>query len=241
MKAIVIFFLLSVLVLNISKAQETITFKAEDGLLVTADLIEYDENYPYILFFHQAGSSRGEYKETARKFVKLGYNCLVVDLRSGDEINFVDNETAALAKKEGKSTGYLDSEQDIVAAINYIWNKKPIPMVLFGSSYSASLCLKVAKGNEKVKAVIAFSPGEYFAPLYDVKKGLDGFDKKVLVCSSQRENRYSEEMFADVDSSLKKLFSPKGGKGDHGAKALWRSCLQSQEYWLELSFFFQKL
>ena len=50
------------------KSQEKITFLAEDGLLITADLYEINPKKPYILLFHQAGYSRGEYKETTQKF-----------------------------------------------------------------------------------------------------------------------------------------------------------------------------
>ncbi len=222
-------------------SQELITFKADDGLEITAEIYEVDNNFPYILFFHQANASRGEYKETARKFLKLGYNCMVVDLRSGDEINYVSNETATRAKRQGISNSFLDAEKDIVAAMNYVWEKSPNPMVLVGSSYSASLVLKVAKGNDKVKAVVAFSPGEFLKPQYDVKKGLEGFDKPVLAFGSQREFKYIEEMFSGVDKSLKTVFSPKGGPGDHGAKSIWKSCPESKEYWWELNVFFKRL
>ena len=49
----------------ISKGKETITFKAEDGLEITADVyIQYELTKPFIILFHQAGWSRGEYLET---------------------------------------------------------------------------------------------------------------------------------------------------------------------------------
>lgn len=222
-------------------AQETITFNSADGLAITAEIYEAKAESPYILFFHQANASRGEYKESARKFLNLGYNCLVVDLRSGDEINYVPNETAALARREGKAMGFMDSEQDIIAAIDFAYEKSGKPVVLLGSSFSASLVLKVAKGNSKVKAVVAFSPGEFLKPYFNVQEGLSGFDKPVLAASSQREFKYMEEMFASVEKDKKTLFSPKNGPGDHGAKSLWKSCAQNQEYWFQLNIFFQRI
>ena len=84
-------------------AQEKVSFVAEDGLEITADLYEINPSKPYILLFHQAGSSRGEYLQIANKILKFGYNCLAVDLRSGGEVNFIQNHTALLAIQQGYS------------------------------------------------------------------------------------------------------------------------------------------
>ena len=83
-----------------SEAQQMVTFFSSDGLTVTADLYLKDKSYPFIILFHQANFSRGEYQETAPKLMKLGYNCLAVDLRSGKEVNFIKNETAAKAHEK---------------------------------------------------------------------------------------------------------------------------------------------
>src|SRR4051812_45624084 len=104
-------------------SQTTITFASRDSLMITADLYKTDDNAPFMILFHQAGYSRGEYNEIARKLNKLGYNCLAVDLRAGEEINGVKNETAARAKEKKKPTEYLDAEQDMIAAINYVHYK----------------------------------------------------------------------------------------------------------------------
>ena len=74
--------------------QIKVKFQSKDDITITADCYKVDESSPYILLFHQAGSSRGEYKEIAGKLTNLGYNCLAVDLRSGNEVNNVVNETA---------------------------------------------------------------------------------------------------------------------------------------------------
>jgi pimeloyl-ACP methyl ester carboxylesterase len=229
------FFLLSL----VGFSQQTVTFEASDGLKVTADMYVVDKKFPFMIFFHQAGSSRGEYKEIARKFFKLGYNGLVVDLRVGDEAQYVGNETAVEAKRSGKEVSFMDAEKDVIAALDFAWGKNHLPVVLVGSSYSASLCLKVAKGNDKVKAVVAFSPGEYFGDDYNVKEGLAGFDKRVIALCSQREKTYVEDMFADVDTKLKTVFSPKEGPGAHGAKALWDECGEKREYMWNLNLFFK--
>ncbi|RLD20113.1 MAG: hypothetical protein DRI71_10755, partial [Bacteroidetes bacterium] len=100
------------------KAQ--ITFPSTDGLELTADLyITNDKTAPFIVLFHQARWSRGEYLEIALKLNMLGYNCMAVDLRSGGEVNGVNNESFTAAKKAMKATQYIDAYQDIDAAMKY--------------------------------------------------------------------------------------------------------------------------
>jgi len=221
-------------------SQEKATFSASDDLTVTADLYENNAEYPYILLFHQAEYSRGEFKETAPKIGKIGFNCLAVDLRSGDEVNYVKNETAQAAKDKNLSDTYLEAEKDILAAIDYAYEKSGREVLLLGSSYSASLCLKVAKNNPKVKAVVAFSPGEYFKPDLIVKDELKGMDKPVFAASSQREYPYLLELFTYVSSKNKTLFKPQNGKGQHGSKTLWKEYESSREYWLALLIFLKQ-
>lgn len=221
-------------------AQEKITFSAEDGLKITADLYETNPNNPYILLFHQAGYSRGEYRQTANKILKFGYNCLAVDLRSGGEVNYIQNHTALLAVQQGYQVDYLSSQKDIEAAISWVKERSEKPVVLFGSSFSASVSLLVAKNNPDVKAVIAFSPGEYFAPERTIKAEIKNLEKPVFAASSQRETTYVDELLSDVPSLYKTIFAPKTG-GEHGSKSLWASNPNSQEYWLALTMFFSKI
>jgi dienelactone hydrolase len=222
-------------------AQDLVTFEATDGLKITAHQYEIDENYPYILLFHQAGYSKGEYRNTAIKLLKLNYNCLAVDLRSGGEVNFIQNETASEAKKTNKPVTYLDTEKDILAAISWAYTKSNKPVVLFGSSFSASLCLKLAKNNPMVQAVIAFSPGEYFQPDLTIKDVLNGFDKPVFAASTQREYPYLTDLLSGIPADKKTLFKPSEGPGEHGSKALWTECTTSKEYWLALLLFFKQI
>jgi dienelactone hydrolase len=221
-------------------SQEIVTFYASDSLPVTAYLYENDPSMPYLLLFHQAGYSKGEYKETAPRLMNLGYNCLAVDLRSGEQVNMVQNETAREAKKRGLPTNYLNAKKDIEAAINYAYQKSKKPVILFGSSYSASLALCVAKGNSKVKAVIAFSPGEYFQNELKVQDQLKNYDKPVLIACSQREYPYVVELAKYIPDNLKTIFKPQEGPGEHGSKALWNNSPTSKEYWFSILMFFNK-
>ena len=227
--------------LNQVQSQDIVTFNASDGLTVTATVYEVDESYPYIILFHQAEYSRGEYKNSAIKLLKLGYNCIAVDLRSGNGVNYVQNETAKAAKEKGLPTTYLDAEKDILAAIDWVWERNQKKMVLFGSSYSASLVMRVAKGNSKIKAVVAFSPGEYFQPDMVMKDQLVGYDKNVFVACSQREFTYMNDLLANIPENLKTVFKPQEGAGEHGSKSLWDTCPSNKEYWFALMLYFKKL
>ena len=214
----------SLFISTILLGQEKVTFEANDGLTVTADVYGTNPELRYVLLFHQAGYSRGEYKETQNIFGKIGYNCIAVDLRSGKEVNFVQNETAALAEEKGLSTTYLDAEADMLAAIDYAFEKNQKPVLLVGSSYSASLVLKIAKNNPKVIAVVAFSPGEYFGADFSVKDYLNGYDKPIFVSANKREFPSVVEMTSNVSSELKTLFKPgKDKRGMHGSRILWSS------------------
>lgn len=222
-------------------SQIKVKFQALDNLTVTADLYKVDESSPFIVLFHQANSSRGEYRDIAKKLTNLGYNCLAVDLRSGDEINYVTNETAKLAKEQKLKRSYLDTEQDINAAIDYAYDKAGQEVILFGSSYSASLSLKIANETSKVKAVVAFSPGEYFGSTLSIKDQLTDFNKPAFIASTQREAKYIDELASNIPDSFKTLFSPKEGGGVHGARALWETNKTSEEYWLALLMFFSEM
>jgi len=124
-----------------------ISFKSTDGLLITADSYtpHNSSTTPLIVLFHQAGSSLGEYNEIAPRLNKLGFNCIAVDLRSGEYSRGKDNETAIRAANAGLPTSYADALPDIIAALNYAdTHYSNSKIIAWGSSYSAALALKVA-------------------------------------------------------------------------------------------------
>jgi len=96
-------------------------FPSKDGLPISADIYEVNGQKPTVLLCHQAGFSRGEYKDTAIKLAHLGYSSLAIDQRSGKVANEITNETAQRAKDKGLPTNYLDARQDIEAAIDYVY------------------------------------------------------------------------------------------------------------------------
>jgi dienelactone hydrolase len=240
MKHLLFLTLISIFIME-TTAQKTITFPSKDGLTVTADLYEANPGYPYLLLFHQARYSRGEYKETAERFVKLGYNCLAVDLRSGDEVNFVKNKTAEAAKAKGLPTEYLDTRPDMQAAIEYAAHKSRKEIVVLGSSYSASMALLLAKENPQIRALIVFSPGEYFNKPTFLRDTIARLDIPIFAASSADEYPYLKELFAKVNPVNVTFFKPSKSKGVHGSSALWKKNPGSEEYWLSLLLFFDQI
>ncbi len=218
---------------GLASASKTINFKANDGLTVTADLyLTESQSAPYIILFHQAGFSRGEYIEIAPKLNTLGYNCIAVDQRSGREVNGVENLTHVEAVKQNKPTKYVNAIPDVIGAYNHVKNKlKASKIIIWGSSYSASLVFYLAqKFPNHINGLLAFSPGEYFK--ID-KKPIKFFAKSVkcpvFITSAKNEQSNWQPIYDNV-SSQKQFFLPTL-KGNHGSKALWKEKKSHKEYW----------
>jgi alpha-beta hydrolase superfamily lysophospholipase len=207
---------------GLSFSQKPVSFHAEDGLEITADLYEIDPTCPMVILCHQAGWSRGEYRQTALWLNANAFNCLAVDQRSGKGVNGVPNATAARAKKQGKGQAYLDAEQDIVAAVSWAAAHTTKDIILVGSSYSASLVLKVAHDMAPVAGVAAFSPGEYFGAQLKLGKTIDGLAKPTFITASQAEMPEALELAAHVQPASLRTYTP-ATAGHHGSRALWTS------------------
>jgi len=224
---------------QLASSQEIVRFKTSDNLQITADLYETEsQSDKWMIMTHQAEFSRGEFKEAARRMIKLGYNCLAIDLRSGGEVNYVPNETAALAKELGFPQTFLDCEKDILAAIDYVYSRsKNAQLTLFGSSFSASLCLKIAKERSDIYALILFSPGEFFEPKISMKQTANGLKIPIFAGCPKSEYSYVKELLSGVKSPKLVIFKPDRGEGLHGSKTLWWESSTRNEFWLSLLFF----
>lgn len=223
------------------KAQDKIIFPATDSLQVTADLYPGNADESYILLFHDEDASRGEYRNIAPRLVRIGYNCLAVDLRQGKESHYVSNETARRADSLHLYPKKSDCLKDIVGAIRFAVQKSHRPVVLFGSSFSASLCLLAAKNNPDVKAVVAFSPGEFFKPQISVRDFLQGYDKLTLVAGAKFEYPYLVKISENIPDDKKTIFVPSQAEGEHGVIALSETSQASNGYWLSLLMFFRNI
>jgi len=245
----ILFFPIICLCINPASAfseTKTITFPSKDGLTITADIyrINPDKKTPFIVLFHQAGWSRGEYNEIAPKLNKLGFNCMAVDQRSGGTVNGVENEATKLAKKEGKPITYIDTEQDIVASLEYA--RKSFAdgkLIAWGSSYSAALVLKVAGDYPGlVDGVIAFAPGEYFTKFGKgktwVTESAQNINVPVFITSAKSEQKNWASIYNSIDIDTKTYYLP-DTKGNHGSRALWDKFFDSPGYWKAVTEFLQ--
>ena len=233
--------ILAISIIHFLSAQDRVSFKTSDSLEVIANLYEIDPDYPYMILLHQGNSSKGEYRDIAISLLKLKYNCLAIDLRSGWLVNFTPNETAQNARRTKKSTEMIDADKDILAAIDFVKKRSDKKIILFGSSYSASLALKIGKINPLIKAIIAYSPGEYFKNTYVLHDVLQNIDKPIYVAGSQLEYPYLQKLTELVPKRNLALFQPQNDIGDSGAKSLWKTKEVSKEYWLSLLMFINKL
>lgn len=207
----------------------TINFSSSDGISITADLyMPYSKTAPLILLCHRANWSRGEYLEIAPKLNLKGFNAIAIDQRSGKTKNNIDNATTAAAKAAGKSTSFVDALQDIQAAINYVKTTYAKgTFILWGSSYSSSLSLVLAKDNaDKIDAVMAFSPGEYFS---DQGKASDWITTEVaelkmpvFITSKNSESVDVNPIYNAIPSTNKTYYLP-SSESKHGSEALYES------------------
>ena len=215
---------------NIVAQKQTVTFFAQDSVVITADTYFLENMNPTILLCHQAGYSRGEYIDTARKLNAVGFSCMAIDQRSGKEVNGIINKTAINANSKKLNVGYAGAKQDLVAAINYLYNLNGNePIILVGSSYSASLALWIASNNNKVKAVAAFSPGEYLngKNLAEIIKPLN---IPAFITSSRREIKPVEKLLRYTNSNKITHYKPIK-TGIHGSRAIWETTDGYDGYW----------
>jgi alpha-beta hydrolase superfamily lysophospholipase len=221
-----------------TKSFKQVTFKSLDGLKITADYYPIEKPKGLILLCHRSHCNRGEYRETAPKFNKLGFSCLAIDQRSGMKVFGVTNETKLLAAEKGLPTGYLDAKPDIIAAIDFAYdlnNKKPI--ILFGSSYSASLCLLISTETNKIKATVAISPGEYLKGI-NLASGIKPINKPTFVTSPRKEIKQVADVMKNVKPKFVEHFKPTV-EGFHGSKTLWESVKGHETFWKPLEQFLE--
>jgi len=219
-----------------------VKFKAKDGLEIEANLYEIDIDKPVILLCHQAGYNKFEYADIAPKLNEFGFNVMAIDQRSGGTFGGQNNATFERAKASKLETGFLNAEQDIEAAIDFLYEKYGKEVILWGSSYSSSLALFIGAANDKVSAMISFSPGDYFG---DAKPSLStvfqSLEKPFLITSSKEEAKVLSSLIAGAKlSKMQSQFIPQG-EGYHGSRALWEGQEGGAEYWSQVIEFLRSL
>ncbi|MFK7816240.1 MAG: alpha/beta hydrolase [Gammaproteobacteria bacterium] len=217
---------------------DTILIKSNDEVNITATtyIVNDEPKTPIIVLFHQAGWSRGEYIDIAPKLNQLGFNCIAVDLRSGESINDVDNLTAKHANKLNKSTRYIDALPDVLSSLQYVNKHFPESEVIaWGSSYSAALVLNVAGTHPQlIDGAISFAPGEYFSKQGKsntwIQETAATIDIPIFITSAKNEEKNWSDIYNSIESNKKTSFIP-NTKGNHGSRALWDSFADSEDYW----------
>ena len=223
-----------------------VQFMTNDKVHVTADLYTPNSSSsPFIILFHQATYSRGEFLEISPKLNAMGFNCMAVDLRSGEAVNGVENKTWRFADSLNMQTRYTDAYTDMRAALSYVKRKYPgAKIILFGSSYSAALSIKLAGDfPDGISGVVAFSPAEYFSKFgwsRDIIQ-ISAAQVKcpVFITSARDEQDRWQKIYDAIPSQGKVAFVPQGN-GMHGAKALWSDFPENTEYWAALKNFLNR-
>lgn len=226
----------------LAQIPQKITFPSLDNLTITANLYHKDNAAPVIVLCHQARYNKFEYVGIAKTLYNKGFNCLAIDQRSGGGIVEEINETNLEAKKQNKAVDFLDAEQDIIAAVNFASKKYGKKIILWGSSYSSVLALYTAIANDSVKAVIAFSPGNYFEEEKgSLPKLLTNFTKPMFVTSSKEEAKELTEMLSKMKLNEKQTQFIPDSAGFHGSRALWKTSENNEEYWKAINTFLEKV
>ncbi len=221
---------------------EKIIFPSSDSLPITANLYHKNDSAPVIVLCHQAGFNKFEYVGIAKTLFEKGFNCLAIDQRSGGGIVEEFNETNIEAKKRKLPVEFLDAEKDITSAVNFAANKYNQKIILWGSSYSSVLSLYEAIKNDNVKAVIAFSPGDYFdKEKGSLKEKLITFVKPMFVTSSKEESKELKEMLSKMKMNANQMQFIPDSVGLHGSRALWKTSKNNEEYWNAINIFLDKV
>ncbi len=217
---------------TLASAQEAISFKAADGVVVHGE--HYGENGArgVALAFHMAGSNKAEYAPIAPRLVRDGFEVIAIDQRSGGTLWGRPNETV---KGVGSSSGYTAALPDLEATLKYAaQTSQGRPILVIGSSYSASLVLMLASRHPELAAVAAFSPGEYFDGVL-VKSAAAQVSSPLFTTSASDPHEIAEAK-ALTDASpakIKRQYVPEHGvhaastlrtdRNPRGAEAAWQA------------------
>lgn len=136
-----------------------VRYPVRDSLSVVADVHRGSGGAggPTILLFHQGGgSARGEYRSITPRLLRGGYNVVAADIRGGGD-RFGE---PSRARPTDSTFTYCAALAELEATVNLARAEGFTgPLMLWGSSYTATLALQVAaRRSADIRAVLAFSP-----------------------------------------------------------------------------------
>ena len=111
-----------------------------------------------LLLFHQGGSNaHAEYANIIPRLLRNGYVAIAVDARAGGTMLGGTNRTMTAV---GGDPHYCEAYPDLVAVLDHARSVAgDLPIVPWGSSYSAALVLRLASERaDDLAAVLSFSP-----------------------------------------------------------------------------------
>jgi dienelactone hydrolase len=199
-----------------SAGAEPLALQARDGVSISALVYEATHPKGVILLFHQAGSSKAEYATIAPRLAAAGFTALAIDQRSGGSL-YGPNETASRLHKPAT---YEDAKADLEAALDWALPRH-LPIILWGSSYSAALVFEVAAEHpNQVSAILGFSPGEYLDRSGAVARAAARVQVPIYITSSSDpdEIQAGRAILSASPARVKIQFTPKSGV--HGASTL---------------------
>ncbi|MCC1484374.1 alpha/beta hydrolase family protein [Winogradskyella immobilis] len=212
-----------------------VTFKVTDKRTVYGELYEVGKDSSVILLCHQSNFNKYEYVDIAPKLNELGFNCLAVDLTTGGDFQGAKNETIEKTATPIDRNSMLivyAAEEEIAAAIDYLYQRYNKQITIWGSSSSATLGIFAASQSEKVNAAIAFSAFDHFREnKTSLSVLIPKIDKPLFMSSARVEASIISDLLKGIVLKENQVhFTPKG-TGEHGSKALWNGRTDAKEYW----------
>lgn len=197
---------------------EVLTLTTADKVRIYADYYgDADRAKPIVLLFHQASSNAGEYATIAPRLNALGFTALALDQRSGGPGWGRDNRTA---KAFRGNVGFEQALPDLEAALNWAKADGRSKVIVWGSSYSASLVFLLAARHPEVAGVLAFSPGEYFSNRTSVRNAAAMVSAPIFVSTASDAGEIAEAK-AIIDAAPAKVRVQHRPKtGTHGSSSL---------------------
>ncbi len=203
-----------------------ISFYTPDSIRIFGDLYELDKKGTTILLFHQGGSNaRGEYGPIIPRLIEQGYNILAIDQRVGGQYYGNYNRTLANIPTNvyGDGYGYCDAYNNLESALDFmIESGFSGDMIVWGSSYSASLAIQLANHRQSdFDGVLAFSPasgGPMGDCLPDQYFETVNIPLLILNSPSEMEREDSKLQFELASKHGHQTYAPKNGV--HGSSML---------------------
>ena len=175
-----------------------------------------------MLLFHQGGASGwAEYAPIVPALTSRGFRVATIDQRRGGDL--FDAANAVAERFDPETTSYCDAAPDLEAALDWAVDRTGDDgVVLWGSSYSAALVIRLAAERpDDVAGVLAFSPASG-DPMEGCRPEavLDRIDVPLLVLrpESEMEHAWIGEQLEIFDAAGADTYVARPGR--HGSSML---------------------